>query len=703
MKKLFYLCLLLFLCSPFYVNASIQCQYKWKVNNRDTTFILETEDNSDVFSKINASSKMVLFDDKSIKLAGTKCPQVSVHYDSTKGVSTVFKNQKVCKDEALTKEGCSEDILGSKVEVKSPVADFIGNRKLKLNESKSKSDTCIYHWDEKGADTSAVTITVQAKRNGQVDLNCNMPTLTCTTSGQENSFYVDGVYQCPKYIHVEGAERTGYISYKIASVSETGNASPSDSSNTDEEAEEEWVAMDGCTALANGTTIHLLNDILGYLQLAAVVILLVFGGIDFIGAIASGDDGALYKATKRFFKRVMAGVLVFLIPALVSIVLAIANRSETFCGLLGGTISNSGGSSYNGGAGQDGDSSGAGGAVSNKNEKTVTQIRLNKQATAIGTHFSDNKVKLEIQSIQPEDAKNKKVTWSVVKGEQYVKVDQRGNVTGQNGGTAVVRATSVDNPKVYAECKITVMHSLYENVVATKDITAKLKYSNQKVSIKKNQKLILHGIIRRLGNMDQNEELTVQLSDGKLALVKRKYLKFKSYYIDNPYGNSIYEEYINNAGYQSKTKYLIWVNQGTQRLILFERVNQKWKVRENFKSATGDVEKNNGMTQSFLVDLEVQDFYGEKKVATPNPPVDPTQKGVMIHVKREGSKNRLGNTIHVVPGGKLPKNTAGGNSNVTRPVSHGCPNITAKDRDTLWEKYNKKTKDELIGSRVLYF
>ena len=98
-----------------------------------------------------------------------------------------------------------------------------------------------------------------------------------------------------------------------------------------------WSKKDGCAILNDGKTIEVLKEILNYLRLAAVALLLILGSLDFAGAIMSDKDDAMKSAGNKFKKRLIATVIVFLVPALVNIVLFIADKNESICGLLSGS------------------------------------------------------------------------------------------------------------------------------------------------------------------------------------------------------------------------------------------------------------------------------------------------------------------------------------------------------------------------------
>jgi hypothetical protein len=65
----------------------------------------------------------------------------------------------------------------------------------------------------------------------------------------------------------------------------------------------------------------LLKKIVGYVQIGTILLVIVLGVLDFTGAVGSSDDAAFKKAGGKFVKRLIAGALVFLVPALINTVL----------------------------------------------------------------------------------------------------------------------------------------------------------------------------------------------------------------------------------------------------------------------------------------------------------------------------------------------------------------------------------------------
>lgn len=89
-------------------------------------------------------------------------------------------------------------------------------------------------------------------------------------------------------------------------------------------------------------------------------------------------------------------------------------------------------------------------ALTVKEHVSVSGITLNKVATSIVKGATETLV----ATVTPPDAENKAVTWASDK-PAVAKVDQNGEVTAVDGGTANITATTVDGNKV-ATCVVTV-------------------------------------------------------------------------------------------------------------------------------------------------------------------------------------------------------------------------------------------------------
>ena len=80
-----------------------------------------------------------------------------------------------------------------------------------------------------------------------------------------------------------------------------------------------------CNELFDQSVIDLLNEILRYPRYIVPAIIIVLGTLDFFKAVTAGKEDEIKKAQRTFVKRVIAGVIVFLVPVLMNVIIYIAN------------------------------------------------------------------------------------------------------------------------------------------------------------------------------------------------------------------------------------------------------------------------------------------------------------------------------------------------------------------------------------------
>lgn len=87
----------------------------------------------------------------------------------------------------------------------------------------------------------------------------------------------------------------------------------------------------GCLLSDTSPTMKFLKDILSIIRWTVPVIIIIMSSIDFAKAVTAGDDKGINTATKRSLLRLFIGVLIFIIPELLNLILRIADSSV--CGL----------------------------------------------------------------------------------------------------------------------------------------------------------------------------------------------------------------------------------------------------------------------------------------------------------------------------------------------------------------------------------
>lgn len=99
------------------------------------------------------------------------------------------------------------------------------------------------------------------------------------------------------------------------------NYSSSGSSNTEQRPS---APENGCQLLGD-TTIGLIDDIMKVIRIIVPILLIVFGITDFFRATFSDSEDNMKKDRDRFIKRIIAAIIVFIVPMFVHLVLNIAN------------------------------------------------------------------------------------------------------------------------------------------------------------------------------------------------------------------------------------------------------------------------------------------------------------------------------------------------------------------------------------------
>ena len=77
--------------------------------------------------------------------------------------------------------------------------------------------------------------------------------------------------------------------------------------------------LDNCEGL--GSIVAVVKSILKIIQWVVPIILIVLGTIDLVKAVVAGKDDDIKKHQQTLIKRIIAAVIVFLIPMLVSILM----------------------------------------------------------------------------------------------------------------------------------------------------------------------------------------------------------------------------------------------------------------------------------------------------------------------------------------------------------------------------------------------
>lgn len=89
---------------------------------------------------------------------------------------------------------------------------------------------------------------------------------------------------------------------------------------------------DTCDGIINATLSGLINKYLGYIHIIVPIMVLALGIFDFFKAVIASKEDEMKKAQKRFIIRLIAGVLVFLAPTIVNLIITVLNTGACTIG-----------------------------------------------------------------------------------------------------------------------------------------------------------------------------------------------------------------------------------------------------------------------------------------------------------------------------------------------------------------------------------
>lgn len=365
------------------VHADVKCIYQWDYSKKQKVkIVLSSPDKNNRFTKINwsglsveAKVKFGNFESQRPKLKNNNtCPSISMYYGDVVGIE-VWDSQERCQ---TNKNGfmqgnpkkCSKNIAGKLDTTGQSAENSSGEDQFRLK--KKTNDSCIYIREyvkdnvvgsQSGKTSYQITI-LDSDVRGKIKKG------GCKTVGRLSSCVLDKIddevvsafqpnqgydpFHCPAYIYtnhrVAGARDTYYFT-----VIGTGEGEDTDQSVVDEDSntthgknyvKEEWLPntegptaeeckknpeLVGCVKSScevidtSGEVFKILKQILGYVQIGSVFAVLIFCVLDLGGAVASADDDAFRKARGKVMKRIIALILIFLVPLLVNFVINLVN------------------------------------------------------------------------------------------------------------------------------------------------------------------------------------------------------------------------------------------------------------------------------------------------------------------------------------------------------------------------------------------
>lgn len=357
-----------------------------------------------------------------------------------------------------------------------------------------------------------------------------------------------------------------------------------------------YLLVDFCRQSQVLEIIKFILDALHLVFIIVPIILIVFITIDFIKGVISNSEEDVKKIASISFKRMLYCGIIFFVPFLVNFVVnmlgdmgvdyteCITNaNSETIAALKAAEqesgFSNSDSPTINN------NSSNNSNKKNNQKEKDI-KFKITKDNIVIGHYKSKiNKYTIVLKG-NGKKLNNKDYKFESA-NPAIASVNSQGVVSAHFGGKTTITVTSKKDKTNQQKVPVLVTHTLYVNVSLKKSVTGVSAKTGKKVRLSAGTKGLYNGIGP---NTNYNGYLagdTLKVN-GDYIKVDSNYVKPYKYYVSAIYAKSDVEEFVNNAGFSSKTDYLFWSNSGTGMEYMFKGKKGKWKLYKQFYINVGD-------------------------------------------------------------------------------------------------------------------
>ncbi len=367
----FFIIIIIFMYSSQVSAAEISCRYEMNDNNLNEKFVLIEEYEGSKKLKLISDDKYMKISENEIYLNDdNSCPSVSLYYGTGMG-KRVYPSQKICQaSEPLLPNYCSPNLIGVKKEENDVTDDnYVGKFQAAL--VKKTSDICEYKSEKDGPSYYISTHEpfgnelVYAEKVGNFYyymLEGRKGVRFLTTQGKYFSVK-DNQISCPTYIYLEKKwidnfwpswsgilssiidpldPRNGsYWAYVIVGKSNENDSNQTDIENPitgdNNEVQEEPTPKPSGDVDCNGIFANefgeYLKQIYDLLKFAVPILILGYAIVDFLKALAAQDDAEVKKAANKLVKRLMIGVLIFVLPTILEFFLNLAGVQFGVCDL----------------------------------------------------------------------------------------------------------------------------------------------------------------------------------------------------------------------------------------------------------------------------------------------------------------------------------------------------------------------------------
>ena len=451
-----------------------------------------------------------------------------------------------------------------------------------------------------------------------------------------------------------------------------------------------FVLLDVCQKT---NVLEIISFLLKALNLVCIVVpifLIVLLTIDLIKGLISGSQEETKKISGTIFKRIIYCVLVFFVPMIVNFIVGVlgdlgVDYMECIENATPEKIAfYKAQEEANKPQGSSGGSSISPTASSSSSKKTNTKekdvdFKITKDKIVIG-HYKNtvNKYKIVLKS-KGKVLSNKNYTFTS-NNPAIASVNSKGVVSGHFGGQTTITVTSKKDKTNKEKVPVLVTHTLYTRVTVRKRVTGVSAKTGKKVTLRAGTKGLYNGIGP---NTSPNGYLlgdTIKVS-GDYIKVDPSYVKPYKYYASAIYSKEDVEEFVNNFGFASQTKYLFWSNSGTGQEYMFKGKEGKWKLYKQFYINVGDAALLL-YSESARTGVHFNMFLYDH--GNLNDPKNIVNGMPVIYKSYITAPTHRTNPWHA------------GGSKTRLPASHGCTRFLNEDMRYLDSIYNKIKNSSLI-------
>lgn len=337
------------------VSALSGCAYQWKDEWGDQNIFLTSENSSTKFDKI-----LAIWSDKDFKFA--KENTIPIHGHGTCPWIAFDKDKKIysSRDKCLEAHGrttdkCSWDTSGQWV-------TSSGNSSEDDNDSSeghqavltSKTSTqCVYQGNARLPLVGQSLVTLNVSSNNGSGYK---PEFTCDYDGHKsctletNAAYFYGAnestgtsFLCPKYIYFKAEKPLSEARIRITITGSGDNGDTNHSGvESNVEGDKRKPSEDTSISISDGTVDcsifengfgQFLMEAYKLIKFAVPILIIAFAIVDFVKAMASQDEAEVKKSANKLVKRLVIGVLIFVLPTIIEYVLSLAGIDYGTCGI----------------------------------------------------------------------------------------------------------------------------------------------------------------------------------------------------------------------------------------------------------------------------------------------------------------------------------------------------------------------------------